>query len=621
MLLAGFFILSPQAVHSQAVHVKQGAVTYHFSADEAGEMYFSSDGNLHILQKAFPTDGAAEIWLDYTEVTPSAVQICWNGQDVRVDVSGNVARYLQVSVDGADVSVVQTADLPEEISYTLSGESSDGSFYMDGELKATLVLNGLKLSNADDFAVCIDNGKRIAIVLPEGTDNALADGPVSTSGRCKGALMVNGHSEFSGAGRLTLSGNYKHAFWADEYVKLKASLGEIVVDKAVGDGFNINQYFQQNGGTLRISGVGSDGIQVSTDSKQVEHNGMALLYGGYQEISVAATAGKALKADGSIVFGETTETAGGNYVYTTSGNGTYDTAETDIKSASCVKSGAHILIHSGTIACTSTGTGGKGLSADSTLTVDGGTLTVQTSGKRYTYSSSKTTSPKGIKADGAISILGGSLTATTTGGEGAEAIESKQIFTMEGGEVKVKAYDDGINSALDLTVKGGTLTAISTNNDGLDANRNIYIQGGTVASYGGNSPECGIDAAEGYAIYFTGGTILSLGGQSAAPSNSSSTQPYVSVSASLTASTTVSLSSSTGVLAEFTVPADYGTSSPAFGPGGGGGFPPGGSSGSSLLLSAPGLVTGQTYTVTYGSSSTTATAVQYGSSGGGGWPR
>ncbi len=171
-------------------------------------------------------------------------------------------------------------------------------------------------------------------------------------------------------------------------------------------------------------------------------------------------------------------------------------------------------------------------------------------------------------------------------------------MTINDGTVFVSSYDDAINSSSHMYINGGEVTVIATNNDGLDANGNIYVAGGKVMAFGASSPECGIDAnsEEGYSVYFTGGTLLAVGGGNSVPStnSSSSTQPYVSSNASVTANSTVKLSSGSDVLAEFVVPSTYsGSSSDGFTPfAGPGGNRPGGTSGGSLVITCPGLTSG-----------------------------
>ena len=146
-------------------------------------------------------------------------------------------------------------------------------------------------------------------------------------------------------------------------------------------------------------------------------------------------------------------------------------------------------------------------------------------------------------------------------------------------------------------------------------------------AFGTKEPECGIDANEegGYSVVFTGGTLLAVGGGNSVPSTSASTQPYVTASMSVTANTTVTLKSGSTTLATFTVPSSYSSSNggnsggwkAGFGPGGGGGGQTGGSGSSSVLVSCPGMTSGSSYTITSGSSSSTATAVTKGSNSGG----
>lgn len=619
--VAAALVVAAQTV-AQTLNVVVGEVTYQIPAAQAGDMVYADGTSLTILNKRFALSDITKMYIDESAVTDNAVSVTWSGTTADVKVAANCMQYLTVTASGADVAIVQSDDLADEITYTLSGTSTDGSFFMDGSLKATFVLNGLNLKNADDYAIDIEDGKRIAIKLADGTDNYLTDGTTSASGNSKAALMVNGHTEFDGAGTLTLTGNYKHAFWGDEYVKMKKGTGTITVASAVKDGFNVNQYFQQNDGALVIKNVGDDGIQVSKDGDaDTENDGMILLYGGSQDISVTATAAKGLNAEGSIAFGKTSDDTGGTYVITTTGGGEYDSDEADTKASAAVKSDASVTINAGTLTLTSTGNGGKGISADSIITINGGTTTVKTTGSRYTYGS-KHSSAKGIKCAGNIIVNGGAVDVTSTGGEGSEGIESKDQFIMTGGTVTGYTYDDAINCTNNMTISGGTINVVATKNDGLDANKNIYIKGGTIASYGSSAPECGIDAAEGYAIYVTGGTVLGVGGTSSTPSSTTGTQAWVNTSGTVTAGTTISLASGSETLASFTVPSTYTSNSggwhaPGGGPGGGGpggggnpggGGGPGGDGGTYIMISAPGLVSGNSYTLTSGSSTSTVSA-------------
>ena len=111
-------------------------------------------------------------WADNT------VTVSYDGNTATVTVDDNVAQYLTVTQSGAHVSITQGA-VTDEITYTLTGTSNDGEFYMSGSYKATIELNGLTLTNTTPVysgaAVHIQNGKRINVKVITGTTNTLTD--------------------------------------------------------------------------------------------------------------------------------------------------------------------------------------------------------------------------------------------------------------------------------------------------------------------------------------------------------------------------------------------------------------------------------------------------------------
>lgn len=599
---------------AQTMNVVVGEVTYQIPAAKAGEMIYSDATSLTVLDKTFSIADISDIYIDGAEVTENAVSVNWNGDKASVFVPYNIMSQLAIEAEGSDVSIIQSADVAEEITYTLSGSSTDGSLYMDGELKTTFVMNGLNLTNPTGAAINIRDGKRIAIILNEGTENYLADG---ANGSHKAAFMVNGHSEFNGAGTLTIVGNTKHAFWGDEYVELKKKLGTINITKAVGDGMNINQYFLQKGGTLNITGVGDDGIQVSkTDDDTDENNGEVMLEGGTTYIKVTGTAAKGINAESNITA-SAESTA--NITVETTGGGEWDSDKQKTKASACMKSDANINIAGGTFKFTSTGSGGKGINCDGELTIDGGTFNISTTGSRYTYGSTgggggwpgggnsgnsdKRSSAKGMKVDGNVTINGGTIVVSATGGEGSECIESKKIMTINGGTIEANGYDDCLNSASHMYVKGGQIYANATNNDGLDANGNMYIQGGTHIVYGGSSPECGIDANEenGYHVVITGGTLVGIGGGTSYPTSSGTTQPTIVYKGTIIGNSYYSLTKDDGtpILAFKSLKGSSsgGSSYVAAGPGG----PGGGNGNFTVLITSPELAKGSKYILYSGS--------------------
>ncbi|MBP5663101.1 MAG: carbohydrate-binding domain-containing protein, partial [Bacteroidales bacterium] len=152
----------------------------------------------------------------------NTVEVVYNGDTAIVAMADNVTQYLTVTQQGAHVSIAQSSDLATEITYNLSGTSTNGEFYMSGSYKATIELNGLTLSNTTPVysgaAIHIQNGKRINVKVITGTTNTLAD---AATGSQKGCLYVKGHAEFKQQGTLNVVGNLKHAIKAGEYISVK----------------------------------------------------------------------------------------------------------------------------------------------------------------------------------------------------------------------------------------------------------------------------------------------------------------------------------------------------------------------------------------------------------------
>jgi hypothetical protein len=474
----------------------------------------------------------------------NTVNIVYNGSTATVTMADNVSNYVTAEVSGAHVSIEQTnteAIDGDEITYVLSGSTTDGSLTLDGSYKCTLSLAGLTMTNPNGAAINITNKKRIQLSVKSGTENTLTDG---SDGSQKACIYSKGQLQLQGKGTLNVAGNTKHAIKSGDYITVKNLT--LNITSAVGDGISCEEYFQMKSGTVTISGVGDDGIQCDlggdtstgeTTDHEDEDSGNVYIEGGSLNITVTADAAKGIKADGDMRISD------GDITVKTTGGGAWDSDDNKTKASSCLSADGNMTISGGTQNLTSTGAGGKGINVDGAYTATGGTTTIKTSGNAVVASSSGNlstvssssqldrydsdykSSPKGIKIDGAITISDNAVISVTTTGAGGEGIESKTNINITGGQVTVNATDDAINSSYnddtkslstagDLTISGGAVYARSTGNDGIDANGNCYIKGGLVYAIGTTSPEVAIDAntESGYKLYVTGGTIIAIGG-------------------------------------------------------------------------------------------------------------
>jgi hypothetical protein len=495
---------------AQTMNVVVGSVTYQFPAAQAGEMTYDSGTTLSILGKTFTLTDIDEMYVDDTAVTDNLVTIGYDGTSATVTVAGNVAQYVEATVSGAHVSIVQSntdAVDDDEITYQLSGTSTDGSLTLDGSYKCTISLAGVTLTNPNGAAISIENKKRIQLSAKSGTVNTLTDG---ANGSQKGCVYSKGQIQLQGKGTLNVAGNTGHAIKSGDYVSIKNLTLNITA--AVKDGINCNKYFQMKSGTVTISGVGDDGIQADFESDDAttgettghedENSANAYLEDGTLSVTVTGAATKGVKAGGDM------KVSGGNITVKTTGNGTYDSSEKDAKGCAGLKSDGNMDISGGTLTLTSTGTGGKCIKCDGALTVSEGTISATSTGSKFSYGS-YTASAKAIKSDGAMTITGGTINAASSSHEG---IETKSTFTLSGGYVYSKSSDDAINSAGDMTISGGYIMAVSSGNDGLDANGNMTIKGGNIVAVSASGAEVAIDDAEGKTLSITGGNIVAIGG-------------------------------------------------------------------------------------------------------------
>ena len=598
---------------AQTMNIEIGQVTYQFPAEQAGLMNYADGTTLTVVDKVFTLADVSSMYVNDAVVVDNTVSVVYNETSATVTVAGNVAKYLTITVSGAHVDIAQSDDLEQEITYILSGSSTDGEFYMSGSYKATVELNGLTLTNKTHVksgaAVHIQNGKRIKVKVMDGTTNTLVD---NASGSQKGAFYVKGHPEFSKSGVLNVVGNLKHAIKAGEYIELKEAT--INVTSAQGDGINCAQYFLMKSGEININNVTDDGIQCDIDDTDTgstgettdhedEDSGNIYIEGGIININTPGKAAKGIKSEGDLYV------KAGTINVTTTGHGKWDDEDIKTKAAACLGSDAKVVISGGTLTLTSTGAGGKGINCDAEFELSGGDVTIVTKGALYYHNgttentnytgntdnvnSDYYSSSKGVKADGAIKISGGRINVSTAG-LNAEGIESKTSILISNGEVIVNSYDDGINvggDGSDLIIEGGYVYARAMNNDGIDGNGNVYVKGGLVYAIGSRDPEVAIDAntEEGKKLYVQGGTIIAVGKLENGASITGGTAMQTS---SWTADTWHALYNGGTLVAAFKTPTQSSSSSVG-GPGG----RPGGSSSQALVVytsSTPTLKSGVT---------------------------
>ena len=578
---------------AQTLNVQVGQVTYQFPATQTGVMPYSGGTSLTVNNKVFTLSEVTSMYVDETAVKNNLVNIVYNGSSATITVAGNIAQFITPTVNGAHVTIeASNTDGVDgdEITYQLSGTTSDGSLTLGGSYKCTISLAGVTMTNPSGAAITVTNSKRIQLSAKDGTTNSLTDG---ASGEQKACVYSKGQLQLQGKGTLNVVGKTKHGIKSASYISIKHLT--LNITSTAGDGISCEEYMEIKSGTIQLSGIGDDAIQCDlggtastgvTTNHEDEDTGNIYISGGSLTATVTAAAAKGIKADGDIII------TNGTLNITTSGGGSWDSTDKKVKSCAGINADGNIAISGGSLTLKSTGAGGKGISGDGTFVVsDSASINITTSGAAVVASSSGTlstvtssqsldryttnykASPKGIKIDGAITINGGQITITTTGA-GGEGMESKSTLVINDGQITINSYDDGINCSSDMTVNGGYIYAHATNNDGLDANGNMYIKGGLVYAISAGSPEVALDAntEQNKKLYITGGTIIAVGGLESGASISGGTAKQTT---SWTASTWHALYNGGTLICAFKTPAKSSSG------GGSNWAPPGGGGGSS----------------------------------------
>lgn len=416
-------------------------------------------------------------------------------------------KYTGYEIDGTDVSITAAG------TYVFSGDCDNGSITVKkGVTGVTIVLNGLTLTNDDSAAITLNKTAEASLIAAAGTTNTVADTEGSSDENAAVKIKSGAALAIGGTGTLTVDGNAKNGIKgaADAVI----TVAEVKLNiNAADDGLSCDDELNITGGTLSIT-AGGDAVKASPDTGDTENPdttslGNVTISGGTLTLSAAEDG---IQADGDLTI------SGGTFHVKT--NGGHTTALTD-DSASCkgFKAGKTLTVTGGTLTVDSAD---DALHASTDVTISGGTLTLATG-------------DDGVHADNdlVIGTKGASSTSTpriniTASYEGLEGT----TVTVYSGDIDVAASDDGVNAANStlgersdkyaISIAGGDLY-IDAGSDGLDSNNDINITGGKVEVYGADAV---MDAAIDYDGTFTlsGGTLFGAGMEPSA-----GTQAYIAV--------------------------------------------------------------------------------------------
>lgn len=530
-------------------------------------IYFSSDGSKAYFRMT-------DVLSEYTVAELDSISFAATGKTIIVSYNGTSATVtnplassgVSVTVSGADVTVNSTLD-DNDITYSLNGTTTEGSFKVYSISKFNLKLNGVNITNSNGPAINIQSKKKCNLTLASGTTNTLTDGSTYTTSTedQKATIFSEGQIDFDGSGTLTVKSNSQHAICSDDYIDIQS--GTITISGATKDGVHSNDYFQMSGGSLTITSAG-DGVECesgymlisggsltsvnsSADAKGLTCDSTMTITGGTIKLTMSGNQSKGISSDQKMVLsgGDISITNSGGVVLATSGSG-YDPAY-----SSGIKSSADIELSGSNVTIVSSGAGGKGITTSGNISISSGTVNVATSGTGTTYKNSTGTtdsySAVCLNADGNVSITGGNVTNTSSGngGKGIKAngtitvgtasssptltlttsgskfvvsgsdynhpktMVSDGTITIKNGTINISSTDDAMHSETSIVFDGGN-TTISKSYEAVESAL-IYMNGGTLDLTASNdginttkgTTSGGTESNDGSYLYVTGGTL------------------------------------------------------------------------------------------------------------------
>lgn len=470
----------------------------------------------------------------------TAVQLsseAYSDRDLDASYDTSEAVHVDLNTASGDYSITAAGI------YVFSGTLSNGSILVNAgeDDKVQIVLSNASITNSDGPAIYAIAADKVFVTAAEQTVNSLSDGASyaqDTFGyNPDGAVFARCDLTINGTGSLTVNGNYKFGVVGKD---------DLVVTNV----------------SLDVSSV-SDGI-VGKDSVSIASGSVSILAGG----------------DGIVSENGDDATKGS------------------------------ILIDGGTISIQTTGSGAnsaKGMKAQAALVINGGSITIDATDDALHSATSVTitngtlllvSGDDGIHSDDLVAISGGEITIS----QSYEGIEGGSIM-VSGGIIDLTASDDGFNAAggadnsanngprgndafavdtsKSLVISGGTIT-VNAEGDGLDSNGTLAISGGTIYVSGPTSSRDGALDSNG-TMAISGGVVVAAGSAGMAQTfDQSSAQASLSYTFTTVqqAGTTITLKDASGnVIASYTPDKQF----------------------QNVIISAPGLSSGQTYSLYSGS--------------------
>ena len=438
------------------------------SQGEAGKKNTNTDLSSIISSSKVEVDTeftARDLDVGYEDTT--ATHITMNGN--QAEISGDGAIYK----DGK-------LTISEEGTYVISGNLEDGQILVDGEEtdKIQLVLNNATIHCDENAPIYIKNADKVFITLKEGTDNTLTDGKeyVQTDDNTvDGVIFSKADLIINGAGTLNITGSYKHGIASKDDLIITNGIINIT---AVKDALNGKDCVKIKAGTFNLSSSTGNGIQSKNGDDETK--GYVYICGGSITISQCEEG-----IEGTVVLIED-----GTIDIKAEDDGINSAAGKSSDNSTGEKTGQMASDNSAGEAAGEEISGNSGRQApelpdmpDREMPEKG----LKDMPSEVTMNEGKTDSAPNQDTPGSNNRRQGMPGNGHSGGGGEFQANENCYILIKGGEIRIDALGDGIDSNGFIYISGGNLYVSGPENNGnggLDYNGTAQIEGGTVVITG-----------------------------------------------------------------------------------------------------------------------------------------
>ncbi len=366
----------------------------------------------------------------------------------------------------------------------VNGYTNNGSLKIDSEIDYKLVLNGVSISSLQGPAFNSVSKQKVFVELVDGTNNSFIDNNshfVDTTEVSNGCFNVNGAVAFCGSGMLSLEGNYKHAVYSKKSITFYDGTYNIVCSKS--DVIHSGKNISINGGNFLLSCTGGDVFDLDGDFCMAD---------GCVNMSISGVASKGIKCKGTVnLNGGSISALADGKIKNNNGKLSY---------CSIFKCDSIMVINGGDFNLVNNSPGGKCISVDGNLYINGGTLSLTTHGDGCEYINEDNVvdyyTSKCVVSDDSLFINDGIIECLSTG-IGGKGIVAEQYISigkhhdieyLQGPCITVKTTNSCIVNDIDEDVRYGCPKAIKSST-------NLDIYSGKIYCHtlgmGGEGVECG----------------------------------------------------------------------------------------------------------------------------------